>query len=116
MPPPSPLAICTGSVQRLLKEEASYHAELAEQEAQVKLLEAEVASGGQASDDGNADFMLKQQRTAVEQTKAVFGPLKKRLDEAVAALEDQVAASEETGTHAADLEQAKSTLQKAKAA
>lgn len=60
MPPPSPLAIASGSVQRLLKEEASYHKELADQEAQVKTLEAQLRAG-QGNEDGNGEFMVKQQ-------------------------------------------------------
>lgn len=61
MPAPSPLAIASGSVQRLLKEEASYHKELAQQEAQVKALEERIKASGAASEDGNDEFMLKQQ-------------------------------------------------------
>ncbi|POR39733.1 Tubulin binding cofactor A [Tolypocladium paradoxum] len=111
MPSPSPLAIASGSVQRLLKEEASYHKELADQEAQVKALEEQLKAG-QGDEDGNAEFM----QTAVEQTKAVFGPLKTRIAAAVAKLEDQVAASEGSGAHAGDLEQATAVLAQAKAA
>jgi hypothetical protein len=46
-------------VTRLLKEEASYHKELADQEAQVKKLEESISNGG-GDEDGNAEFMLKQ--------------------------------------------------------
>ncbi|PHH74110.1 hypothetical protein CDD80_3311 [Ophiocordyceps camponoti-rufipedis] len=92
MPPPSPLAITTSSVQRLLKEEASYHTELAEQRARVDALEAKA---GNEDEDGNAAFLLKQQRAVVEQTRAVFAPLRLRIDEAVAKLEEQVAAEGE---------------------
>lgn len=60
MPAPSPLAIATSSVQRLLKEEASYHKELAEQEKTVKNLEEKLKAGG-ADEDGNEAYMLKQQ-------------------------------------------------------
>lgn len=59
MPPPSQLAIATGAVTRLLKEEASYHKELADQEAEVKKLEESIRNGGGDGDD-NAEFMLKQ--------------------------------------------------------
>ena len=65
MPAPSPLAIASGSVQRLLKEEASYHKELAQQEAQVKALEERIKASGSASEDGNDEFMLKQDRKSV---------------------------------------------------
>ncbi|GJN77919.1 tubulin binding cofactor A domain-containing protein [Purpureocillium lilacinum] len=110
MPAPSPLAIASGSVQRLLKEEASYHKELAQQEAEVKALEERIKASGAASEDGNDEFMLKQQ------TKAVFGPLKERIANAVTKLEEQIAASEESNTNAADLEAAKAVLAQAKAA
>lgn len=60
MPAPSPLAIATGSVQRLVKEEASYHKELAEQEKQIAVLEEQIKAG-KDDEDGNASFMLKQQ-------------------------------------------------------
>jgi hypothetical protein len=60
MPPPSQLAIATSSVNRLLKDVASYHKELAEQEGQVQALEDKIKNG-QNDEDGNASFMLKQQ-------------------------------------------------------
>jgi len=55
MAPPSQLAIATSSVQRLVKEEASYHKELTQQEARLEKLIA--------SEDGdeNAEFQLKQE-------------------------------------------------------
>lgn len=61
MPAPSQLAIATAAVTRLLKEEASYHKELAEQEQQIAKLEQEIKNAGsRENDDGNAEFMLKQ--------------------------------------------------------
>lgn len=69
MAPPSQLSIAASSVSRLLKEEASYHKELAEQEEQVAKLEASIKNGG-TSDDGNDEFMLKQQ----VRLQATFGP------------------------------------------
>lgn len=59
MPAPSPLAITTSSVQRLLKEEASYHKELADQEKTVKTLQDKFNAGATDEDDNEA-FMLKQ--------------------------------------------------------
>jgi len=55
MAPPSQLAIATSSVHRLVKEEASYHKELTQQEERLKKLIA--------SEDGeeNAEFLLKQE-------------------------------------------------------
>jgi tubulin-specific chaperone A len=54
MAPPSKLSISTSSVLRLVKEEASYHKELQQQEARIKKLEA-------SKDDENAEFVLKQE-------------------------------------------------------
>lgn len=59
MPPPSQLAIATSSVRRLLKEEASYKKELEDQEKKVKVLEEKIKNGD-ADEDGNGEFMLKQ--------------------------------------------------------
>ena len=60
MPAPSQLTIATSAVLRLLKEELSYQKELVDQEAQVKILEEKIKSG-QSSDDGNEEYMLRQQ-------------------------------------------------------
>jgi tubulin-specific chaperone A len=54
MAPPSKLAIASSSVKRLIKEEASYHKELSQQEARIKKLEA-------GSEDENAEYQLKQE-------------------------------------------------------
>ena len=54
MAPPSRLAIATSALQRLVKEEQSYHKELAQQEARLQKTEKEPK-------DMNSDFMLKQQ-------------------------------------------------------
>jgi tubulin-specific chaperone A len=56
MPAPSPLAIATSSLHRLVKEEKSYHNELAQQQARISKLEA-----GEGADDENAEFVLKQE-------------------------------------------------------
>lgn len=55
MPSPSQLSIATSSVQRLVKEEASYHRELSQQQSRLDLL---LASKGE---DENAEFQLKQE-------------------------------------------------------
>lgn len=54
MPPPSQLMIATSSLNRLIKEEASYHKELEQQQASIAKLE-------QGGGDENADFQLKQE-------------------------------------------------------
>ncbi|KAL7946368.1 tubulin binding cofactor A [Trichoderma barbatum] len=114
MPPPSPLVIATGAVNRLLKEEASYHKELLEQEANAKAQEEKIKSG-QDDEDGNATFILKQQQLVVEQTRAVFKPLRNRITQAVEKLEDLVAAEEKTGSASPEeLANAKAALEKAR--
>lgn len=54
MAPPSKLAIATGVVLRLVKEEASYHKEIEQQEARVKKAEA-------SQDEHNGEYTLKQE-------------------------------------------------------
>jgi hypothetical protein len=54
MAPPSKLAIATGVVTRLVKEEASYHKEIQQQEARIK--KAETSEG-----DENAEYTLRQE-------------------------------------------------------
>lgn len=55
MPAPSQLSIATSAVERLLKEESSYHKELDQQQARIKKLEEGDAEGE------NAEFQLKQE-------------------------------------------------------
>jgi len=55
MPPPNQLSIATSSVQRLVKEEASYHKELEKQQARLKNLE------DNPDGDENAEFQLRQE-------------------------------------------------------
>lgn len=55
MPPPSPLAIATSSLQRLVKEEASYYKELEKQEARLKKIEEST------EEDENREYTLKQE-------------------------------------------------------
>ena len=65
MPPPSQLSIATSSVLRLIKEEASYHKELQQQEIRLQKLQQETG-------DENKDFMIQQQ---VRFRKSRLGPL-----------------------------------------
>ena len=55
MPPPTPLAIATSSLQRLIKEESSYHKELKSQEARLDKLVSN------PDGDENAEYQLKQE-------------------------------------------------------
>lgn len=61
MPPPSPLAIATGVVTRLVKEETSYHHELEQQQTSIAKLEA-----GEGAADENAEYVLRQQVCSVQ--------------------------------------------------
>ncbi|CAL5874811.1 uncharacterized protein PFLUO_LOCUS9113 [Penicillium psychrofluorescens] len=82
MAPRSQLEIHTGSVLRLVKEEASYHRELKEQTERVQKLEAQ--TGG---DDENREYTLKQEQRALDETKNVLPSLKQKLMDSVANLE-----------------------------
>ncbi|KAF4636472.1 hypothetical protein G7Y89_g1623 [Cudoniella acicularis] len=108
MAPPSPLAIATSSVNRLVKEEASYHKELKHQEARVEKLLAS------KDEDENAEYQLKQERTAIEETRAVFPPLLQRIEDALHRLEDQLATGEANGASETEIKNAKETIAKAK--
>lgn len=55
MPPPSALAIATSSLNRLVKEETSYHQELEHQQARIAKLEK-----GEDEDE-NAEYQLRQE-------------------------------------------------------
>ncbi|KAJ9401017.1 hypothetical protein DTO282F9_1965 [Paecilomyces variotii] len=83
MAPPSPLSIATLSVQRLVKEEASYHRELQQQEQRIQRLEAETGP----DEDGNRQYALNQERRAMEETKAVLPTLKPKISAALQKLE-----------------------------
>ncbi|GFF28714.1 tubulin-specific chaperone A [Aspergillus udagawae] len=86
MAPRSQLEIATSSVERLVKEEASYHRELQQQTERIQKLESQ-----QAGEDENREYMLKQERLALEETKKVLPSLKQKIDEAVAKLESLLA-------------------------
>lgn len=55
MPAPSQLAIATSVLNRLVKEESSYHKELEQQKVKIGKLEA-----GEGADDENAEYILRQ--------------------------------------------------------
>jgi len=54
MAPPTQLAIATSVLNRLVKEEGSYHKELEQQQASIAKLE-------QGGGDENAEFQLRQE-------------------------------------------------------
>lgn len=109
MPSPSQLSIATSSVQRLVKEEASYHRELSQQQSRLDLL---LASKGE---DENAEFQLKQEQTAIEETRAVFPSLRQRIADALQKLEDQLEVGQEKGATDEEIEKAKEVIAEAKA-
>lgn len=101
MAPPSQLAIATSAVNRLVKEEASYHKELEQQQARIEKLKQA------SSDEENAEWNLKQevvmsgslqlgvhadkvQNRALEETKAMFPQLRTSIQESLAKLEQQL--------------------------
>ncbi|KAK1754954.1 tubulin binding cofactor A [Echria macrotheca] len=111
MPPPSGLKIATQAVERLVKEEGYYHQEQAKQEERVKKLEQEISAGGDGS-DFNAEFVLKQEKKALEETKKVFSPLLERLVLALNTLEEKIYLGENEGTGTEEeLNKAKEALQ-----
>ncbi|KAI1824498.1 tubulin binding cofactor A [Xylaria intraflava] len=110
MPSPSPLVIATQSVQRLVKEETYYRKELAQQTKRVEKLDAEFKASPESA-DGNAAFMLKQEQKAIEETRAVFAPLRKRIAEAVQRLEEQMATAEGEDAPADEITNAKGALE-----
>ncbi|KAL9617850.1 MAG: hypothetical protein Q9160_007400 [Pyrenula sp. 1 TL-2023] len=98
MPPPSPLAIATSSLQRLVKEEASYHAELKQQEQRIQKLQGRVEGGAGVEPEedeeerGNREFGLRQERQALEETKKIFPGLRERIATARETLKGQLEA------------------------
>jgi len=65
MPAPSQLAIATSVLNRLVKEEKSYHKELEQQNVKIAKLEA-----GEDADNENAEFILRQQVSDVALTNS----------------------------------------------
>ncbi|KAF3939591.1 hypothetical protein ABW19_dt0201762 [Dactylella cylindrospora] len=80
MPPPTPLKIKTSSVTRLIKEERSYHKEIASQKARVEKMEA----------NGEDVYEIKQQKKVLADTEQMIPELHKKLLQAVEALELEV--------------------------
>lgn len=58
MPSPTPLAVATASIQRLVKEESLYHKELDGQKTRIAKLEQTIAAG---TDEENAEYVLRQE-------------------------------------------------------
>ncbi|KAF2753748.1 putative tubulin-specific chaperone Rbl2 [Pseudovirgaria hyperparasitica] len=96
MPPPSKLAIATSSVNRLVKEELSYHKELEQQESSIKKLE-----------DANA----------LEETKVMIPTVRNSIASAVAKLEQEMETAQEQDNSSAteEVTKAKEAVENAKA-
>ncbi|OCK96353.1 tubulin binding cofactor A [Cenococcum geophilum 1.58] len=102
MAPPSKLTVAASSVLRLVKEEASYHKEMAQQEARIKKLE-------EGSAEENAEYLLKQERQALEETKKVLPSVRQRIIQAVESLEQQLENNKDAGGTAPTEEVTKAT-------
>ncbi|KAF2202038.1 tubulin binding cofactor A [Delitschia confertaspora ATCC 74209] len=111
MAPPSKLAVATGAVIRLVKEEASYHKELAHQEARIKELE-------DSTGDENKEYSLRQERQALEETKNVFPTIRQKISQAVQKLEEELESNKEDGGSASteEVTKAKDAVAEAKKA
>ena len=64
--PPSQLSIATSSLNRLVKEEKSYHTEMKSQERRIKALEEATTNGDkeEEGEEGNREFSLRQEVSA----------------------------------------------------
>ncbi|KAF2730142.1 tubulin-specific chaperone Rbl2 [Polyplosphaeria fusca] len=91
--PPSKLAVATSSVTRLVKEEASYHKEMEQQEKRIKKLEED-------KNVENAEYLLKQERQALEETKKVIPSVREKIQGALEKLEDELESNKEDGDDA----------------
>ncbi|KAJ5102963.1 hypothetical protein N7532_003492 [Penicillium argentinense] len=113
MAPRSQLEITTSSVIRLVKEEASYHNELIQQAERIKKLE-----NAQGGEDENQEYLLKQERLALEETKKVLPSLKTKLVNTVAELESLIAEEGQKGfeSNVEHITAAKGAIAKAKTA
>ncbi|KAL5117004.1 tubulin folding cofactor A [Pleosporales sp. CAS-2024a] len=123
MAPPSRLAIATGSVLRLVKEEASYHNEAAHQEQRIKKLE-------ESEGDSNKEYTLKQEaghlyHASLAETRNVLPSMQAKISAALAKLEEALKhidedqeAHEEGGADASaeDVAKAKDAIAKGKEA
>ncbi|KAH7378290.1 tubulin binding cofactor A [Pyrenochaeta sp. MPI-SDFR-AT-0127] len=111
MAPPTKLDIATGVVVRLVKEEASYHKEIEQQEARIK--KSETSEG-----DENAEYTLRQERRALQETKDVLPSMKTKIEQALERLEDELENSNDAGGEASaeQVAKAKEAIAKGKEA
>ncbi|KIW64969.1 hypothetical protein PV04_07263 [Phialophora macrospora] len=102
---PSQIQIAISSLQRLLKEEQSYFKEQEQQEARIAKLETQ-ANGN----DENHEYQLKQERRALEETKAMIPQMRDRITNAREKLENML----DTVTNEQERDAAVEILKKAK--
>ncbi|KAH7081497.1 tubulin binding cofactor A [Paraphoma chrysanthemicola] len=111
MPPPSKVAIATGSVLRLVKEEASYHKEIAQQEERIKKLE-------ESAGDENKEYTLRQEKQALAETRNVLPSMQTKISAALEKLEEALEVNNEGGAEASpeEVTKAKDAVAKGKEA
>ncbi|KAK6359841.1 hypothetical protein TWF696_000974 [Orbilia brochopaga] len=101
MPPPTPLKIKTSSVARLIKEEQSYHKEVALQKAKIERM---VAAGEDI-------YEINQQKKVLADTEQMIPELHSKLNQAVEVLEIEL---ENIDEETEEKEQALAAVQEAK--
>ncbi|KAF2818360.1 tubulin binding cofactor A [Ophiobolus disseminans] len=93
MPPPSKVAVATGSVLRLVKDEASYHKEIVQQEQRIKKLD-------ESEGDENKEYTLRQEKQALAETRKVLSSMQTKISAALEKLEEALEAHKEGGAEA----------------
>ncbi|KIW02952.1 hypothetical protein, variant [Verruconis gallopava] len=83
MAPPSKLAIATSVVRRLMKEEASYHKEIEQQQIRIQTME-------NSGDGENVEYELKQEKQALAETRTVLISMKGKIQKAINQLEEEI--------------------------
>jgi tubulin-specific chaperone A len=113
MAPPSKLAVATSVLRRLVKEEASYHKEIEHQAARIKKLESSTED-----EDGNAEYTLRQERQALEETRKVLPTVREKITRALEELEEKLEENKAEGGSASteDITKAKEVVADAKKA
>ncbi|KAI4149866.1 MAG: hypothetical protein LQ340_004392 [Diploschistes diacapsis] len=107
--PPSQVSIAVSSLNRLVKEEKSYHKELEQQQARVTKLE-------QSQGDENSEYMIKQERRGIDETKKLFPELRSKIKAGIINLEQQLENDKESGgdVNTEDITKAKEAISEAK--
>ncbi|EEP75990.1 predicted protein [Uncinocarpus reesii 1704] len=86
-----PIRKAIKTLDRLVKEEASYHVELADQKRRIIKTEERIKSLGEnAEEEGNEIWMLKQERMACAETERVLETMPKVTRGAMQKLEELV--------------------------